>query len=135
MSKSLQWNLLISWYSSDNWFDYIESVRTDVRARRKDDDVRVKIAILDTGIDETHNQMKAALDPKSLSIVDFKGFPDYLQPLRDKNGHGTYGTSLILKVAPEIHLYIARVSDDEGSIIDDNDFKGVVDVWFRDFID
>ena len=30
--------------------------------------------------------MKVALDPKSLSIVDFKGFTDYPRRLRDKNG-------------------------------------------------
>ena len=122
---------------SNKWFghDYIGRFRGDVRARRKDDDLRVKIAILDTGVDGTHEQIKAALDPKSPSIVNYKGFPDYLLPLRDKNGHGTHGTSMILKVAPDTHLYIARVSDDTGTIIADNDFKGIVDVWSRDFID
>jgi subtilisin family serine protease len=117
----------------DKWFDHIQRVSTDVRARRKDDDIRIKIAILDTGIDETHQQVKAALNPNSPTIVGCKGFPDYLLPLRDQNGHGTYGASLILKVAPDVDLFIARVSDDNGIIIEDNDFKGVVEVQFPDF--
>jgi hypothetical protein len=61
----------------------------------------------------------------SKSIKGYKGFPDTFDPLKDKNGHGTHGVSVILKTAPQAVLFIARVCDDAGNIPSDNDFGAV----------
>lgn len=82
--------------------------------------------MLDTGVDATHTQIREARNSGRLKAS--KGFPDRLLPLKDKNGHGTHGASIILKTAPDINLYIARVSDDRGKTVPDNDHEALIAV-------
>ena len=46
--------------SADVWFQMLESVQSAVGEIRKDNQKRVRIAILDTGVDITHPQIQAA---------------------------------------------------------------------------
>ena len=46
------------------------------------------------------------------SIAQYQGFPDNLDPLHDKDGHGTHGASVLLKTTPHATLLVARVNDD-----------------------
>ena len=85
---------------------------------RKDRMSRVKIAILDTGIDRTHPQIEAQWNKR---IKDAKSWLDEEGGDRDSCGHGTHGASLLMKVAPEAHIYVARViKDGECSLNPDN---------------
>ena len=59
------------------------------------------------------------------SVVAYRGFPENLDPLQDKNGHGTHGASVLLKTAPHATLLVARVADDEGQIPAINDYSAV----------
>ena len=95
-----------------------------------DDDRRIRVAILDTGIDSTHQMFHEALQgpEESRPIVAWKGFPSSLDPLRDMNGHGTHATSVLHKVAPDAALYIARVANDKGQVGENGDYGHVVDV-------
>jgi len=72
---------------------------------------RVRIVILDTGIDCTHpywngikNYMNFVLDGNQRGI--------------DETGHGTTGVHLILKILPEADIFVARVFKEENA--DDN---------------
>ena len=77
------------------------------------DGYRVKVAVLDTGIDYNH---------KDLCVyggVDFSGSESYM----DYNGHGTYCAGIIaarehrkriVGVAPRAKLYAVKVLDDKG---------------------
>jgi subtilisin family serine protease len=78
---------------------------------------RVRIAVLDTGIDASHPLIRQAL--AKCSIVDTQGFPSCRDPLQDLHGHGTHVTSVLLKTSPGAALYIARVTDDEGRLGED----------------
>ena len=93
---------------------------------RKDNQKRVRIAVLDTGVDATHPEIRAALNEKK--IVAFKGFPDSLDPLCDQHGHGTHGTSVLLKTAPTARIYVGRMADDSGNLNDENGYSDAAKV-------
>ncbi|WP_433256697.1 S8 family peptidase [Streptosporangium sp. CA-135522] len=82
------------------------------------DGTGVKVAILDTGVDETHPDLSG-------KIAETRSFvPDV--PVRDGNGHGTHVASIITGsgaasggkykgVAPGVKLAIGKVLDDSGT--------------------
>jgi subtilisin family serine protease len=98
--------------------------------------LRIKIAILDTGIDSMQTEMANNIviaSPESCTkeerkvikagnakraIKKWKGFPSTLDPLKDRVGHGTHSASVILRTAPYASLYIARIFDDKKGISD-----------------
>lgn len=73
---------------------------------------RVKIAILDTGIDLEHPDMEACEGRiKSVrSWVDGKNGEEEDSAGGDESGHGTHTTGIILDVAPDADIYVARVA-------------------------
>lgn len=102
----------------------IFGVHPVINEHRKENKKRVRIAILDTGVDVTHPVIHAAQEQKR--IVDC--FPDAsyrasnpssLDPFSDTHGHGTHGASVLLRTAPNANLYIARVTDENGDLIYD----------------
>ncbi|MEM7368082.1 MAG: S8 family peptidase [Bacteroidota bacterium] len=75
----------------------------------------IKVAVLDTGIDPSHPDLKSA-------IVDMKDFTG--SGIKDTNGHGTHCAGIIaarrnmlgfIGVAPKAELLIAKVLDNEGN--------------------
>lgn len=94
---------------------------------RKNNQKRTRIAILDTGVDITHPHIQAAKEAKQ--IVAF--FPESANwtadsdsdAFRDSNGHGTHGTSVLLRTAPNSAIYIAKVADEDGKLIYDDIVK------------
>ncbi|CZR60297.1 uncharacterized protein PAC_10193 [Phialocephala subalpina] len=75
---------------------------------------RVKIAVLDTGIDIGHPSF-AADQAGDFSSRRIKSREDFLDPggnAHDICGHGTHCASLFRRIAPEADIYIARVAKD-----------------------
>ena len=117
---------------AEEWFndeDKLKRVHRCVENSLLDNVERVRIAILDSGIDKMHSEMvdNMVLDSSSHSVKDsnvkrrikaWKGFPDSFDPLRDRVGHGTHCASVILRTAPFSSLYIGRIFDDRGKIKD-----------------
>ena len=48
--------------------------------------------------------------------MGYQGFPANLDPLQDKDGHGTHGASVLLKTAPNATLLVVRVANDKRQI-------------------
>lgn len=73
---------------------------------------RVKIAVLDTGFDATHLDIKATRKrPDGIDrIVDHKSWVDGQRADRDSVGHGTHITALLLRMTADADLYIACIS-------------------------
>lgn len=81
---------------------------------------RVKIAILDTGIDLTHPDFKddQAGTRENRRIKKPEDFLDPSGSAVDTCGHGTHCVGLLRLIAPEADIYVARVA---------KDFKGNLD--------
>jgi hypothetical protein len=62
--------------------------------------------------------MKSAIEKGRVAAC--KGFPTSLDPKNDRNGHGTHGVSVILRIAPNARVYVGRIIDDEGTIPERN---------------
>lgn len=96
-------------------------------ADHEDDQKPVRVAIFDTGVDERHPEIKKASErilhkkTKLKQIAAMQGFPDSLNPSRDRHGHGTHCASVLMKTAPNAALYIARVVDDNETLYREND--------------
>ncbi|KAF7503470.1 hypothetical protein GJ744_003699 [Endocarpon pusillum] len=72
----------------------------------KDGHVRVKVAIIDTGIDASHPLLKIFEENGQIRC---KGWIDGEPANTDDNGHGTHVAHSLLKVASRAELYIAKV--------------------------
>lgn len=116
---------------ADDWFQTLESVvHPVIDENRKDDQKRVRIAILDTGVDISHPKIRAAQDTNRI-VAYFPESADqtpdadskFLDPLRDLHGHGTHGTSVLLRTAPNAAIYIAKVADEDGKLRNDDIVK------------
>jgi subtilisin family serine protease len=125
--------------TADKWFKQLTRVHAAVTNSRSPSDFRpVKVAIIDTGIYWQHPEFKKHIAEGALSKRRCEAFPKphkpcdvtlTLDPCDDKHGHGTHAASVLLQTAPDIELYIARVADDTGNIIKDNDYEGIVEVY------
>lgn len=115
---------------ADEWFYRLAYAYKIVGDNRKDNAKRIKIAILDSGIDGTHKDIKDDLEnPKTKrSIRAWQAFPDHFNPLQDITGHGTHGASVLLKTAPHIALYVARITDNNGDICSEHNYDAIVKV-------
>jgi subtilisin family serine protease len=116
---------------TETWFKYLAPFQDEV-AKLRTDDVRIRIAMLDTGMDEKHDAFQKTRQQGL--ILSGKGFPDNLLPFEDKHGHGTHAASVLLRTAPTAELFIARIFDDQGQIDPKNDYDAVVQVCSFSFI-
>jgi subtilisin family serine protease len=72
---------------------------------------RVRIAILDTGVDENNRFFRGVRLSRRSRDVPFKAVQSFVgEPKADTFGHGTNVAALILKMAPEADLIIAKIS-------------------------
>lgn len=68
---------------------------------------RVKIAVLDTGIDSKHPDIQACSD----NIKKRHNFlTDGSTDMSDSEGHGTFVTALLLEYAPDADIYVGKVA-------------------------
>lgn len=117
--------------ATDNWFNLFRDlaiVRT-LESVEPREPHRVRVAIIDTGIDMGHVDMLAAISNKQIvKVCDWvdgqEGRED--KNMRDSSGHGTHVASIILDMAPNVDLYIARVS--KGHMISHNQADNVATV-------
>ena len=77
---------------------------------------RVKIAVLDTGIDWSDSYIRGAKDRIEgwKNWTDDRQDQDIKQQVYDSSGHGTHVAALLLKTAPEAKIYVSRVADQNG---------------------
>ena len=94
--------------TADDWFHILGSrVHEAVERRRRDDDRRVKVAILDTGVDGGHPMFFN----QTLDDYHCKNWSSTSRATDDEIGHGTHVAGLVVQVAPKVELYIGKVFD------------------------
>jgi hypothetical protein len=70
----------------------------------------VKIAVLDTSIDSRHPFISVALKTKRIPVA--RSFVKNNKSPEDSFGHGTHVANLLLDVAPDAELYVAKVTEE-----------------------
>ena len=101
------------------WFQRLESTQRLVAQGRKSGGHKIKIAILDTGIDIDHPQFhtQSDIDPSyglyRDRIKHCKSF--VLGESADQAilGHGTHSAALLLMLAPKAHIYVGKVVEEK----------------------
>lgn len=116
--------------TTDEWFQLLTTVHKAIAESPPPglNSPLVKVAIIDSGICMQHPIIKDYINRGAISKDRCKAFPETLDHLDDKHGHGTHAASVLLQTAPNIELYIARVADDVGNIVKYNDYEGVLNV-------
>lgn len=74
---------------------------------------KVKIAVLDTGIDRNHDYLKENI----IGGISFKDTKNYIissEDYDDDNGHGTACASVIKKEFQDIEIYVVKILDKLG---------------------
>ncbi|KAH6976792.1 peptidase S8/S53 domain-containing protein [Ilyonectria destructans] len=91
---------------SENWFkDLRDKVHQTTQERRKDTDQRIKVAIIDSGVDRAHPKLKKFFDKGQITTRSFiEGEP----ATSDVCGHGTHMVDLVLRVAPSAQIFMAK---------------------------
>ncbi|PHH80670.1 hypothetical protein CDD80_350 [Ophiocordyceps camponoti-rufipedis] len=99
-------------HGSDTWIETHKRIYEEVISPL-DEAIckRVKVAILDTGLDMSHPDFQACSD----RIIEVRSWLDGLRgemvaTPQDDCGHGTHVTSLLLGIAPDCDVYIARIA-------------------------
>lgn len=87
-----------------------ELVRLVVRERPDKPTDRVRVAILDTGVDVTHDDLHSPWIDGQIVYQNFVGTRSDIP--QDDDGHGTHVTSILLQMAENVDIYVARVSPD-----------------------
>jgi len=87
-----------------------EFVRSIGRVRPEKPTDRVRVAILDTGVDVTHDDLQSPWIDGQIFYQNFVGTRSDIP--QDDDGHGTHITSILLQMAENVDIYVARVSPD-----------------------
>lgn len=98
------------------WLSGIESLNKTISGLGKRSEglpARIKIAVIDTGYEETVPFFHSPLRRSRLIWKDW--VKDSLDPT-DTAGHGTHIVSLIMTIAPEADIYVARVAEDQKGL-------------------
>ncbi|KAL9005235.1 MAG: hypothetical protein Q9188_001995 [Gyalolechia gomerana] len=111
------------------WFDRFQETQSLVARSRKAKGSRVKIAILDSGIDLNHPHFGkipenlGAVDqqqqaPRRHRVKECKSFVREAAADCDSGGHGTHCAALLLDLSPNANIYAARVYEEGTKSID-----------------
>ncbi|KAH8880194.1 hypothetical protein GQ53DRAFT_813446 [Thozetella sp. PMI_491] len=95
--------------SSSMWFKRLDSLNHVLQAEPGDSYRKVRIAVLDTGV-----------DPQDAVALDLAGYRDFVDgddsQMRDNSGHGTKSLNLIFQVCEPAEVFALRIFDwDEES--------------------
>lgn len=79
----------------------------------------VRIAVLDTGCDD--GSLFFFESDNASRLREWKDWTGESEEYQDCHGHGTYLTSLIMKLSPGAHIYVARVAKYPDELLDSSE--------------
>lgn len=112
--------------SSKRWLKRIDSLNEELKSISLQNvpTARVRIAILDSGYDADAVFFQSPA--RRNRLIKWKDWVEDAKQPQDCHGHGTHLVSLIMKMAPEADICVARVARDPGGL--DNASEYVAEV-------
>jgi subtilisin family serine protease len=93
-----------------NWFGELNDFIRRMKLGRRQDSDRVRVAVLDTGLDEEHTAIQDRLQLHDSKICGRRSFIDHSSNINDAVGHGTAVCDILLRVA-KVDLFVAKISE------------------------
>ncbi|KAL7793615.1 hypothetical protein V8C37DRAFT_378462 [Trichoderma ceciliae] len=116
--KSAKKALTRSQKDANSWLSRIQRLNgelADLSVAAINSSTPVRIAVLDTGCD---TDALFFFDPSnSHRLKGWKDWAEESDQWQDCHGHGTHLTSLIMKIAPEAHIYVARIAKNPNELL------------------
>jgi subtilisin family serine protease len=109
---------------SEKWFERLQDLVHKLLPHPPTDTRRVKIAILDSGVDLTHPTI-VCNKQRIMAKRSFLMQDSPREQAKDMIGHGTHILGLLLKVAPYADIYVARITKSHEF----DEFQSIADVW------
>ncbi|KAL9598522.1 MAG: hypothetical protein Q9219_004424 [cf. Caloplaca sp. 3 TL-2023] len=126
--------------SQPRWFDRFRTTQSLVARSRKSKGSRVRIAILDTGIDLGHPHFDNPADapdtvdqqqygPRRDRVKECRSFVRETAGDHDSVGHGTHCAALLLDLSPNADIFVARVYEEGTHRLDPEAIRHAADQW------
>ena len=98
---------------SRKWLKRISSLNESLKSSQPSRE-RIRIAILDTGYDA--DAVFFQPPTRRSRLIHWKDWVENAAKPLDSHGHGTHSVSLVMKMAPEAEICVARVASDPGAL-------------------
>ncbi|RDW89522.1 hypothetical protein BP6252_01554 [Coleophoma cylindrospora] len=96
--------------SAKAWFGELDHFISRMKLGRRRDSDRIRVAVLDTGLDEEHAAIQGRLQLHDSTICGRRSFIDHTPNIIDAVGHGTAVCDILLRVA-KVDLFVAKISE------------------------
>lgn len=110
---------------ADDWFKRLRKDIFPCLPQKRKAGKCVKIAILDTGID-----MSEPFISTNSTRITTQTFLSNETSVEDPHGHGTHTAALLLQIAENADIYVARIAKDENSV-DPKNIEKVRNLLFK----
>ncbi|EEH03401.1 conserved hypothetical protein [Histoplasma capsulatum G186AR] len=97
----------------------------------------VRIAIIDTGVDINHPYISHGYAPErnEPANVEFRDYSGAASPVPiDEDGHGTFIAGILLQLAPNAELFVARIGHTKDSIATDPSVDAKLEQAIKDAV-
>ncbi|KAH0438025.1 thermostable alkaline protease [Colletotrichum camelliae] len=114
--------------SSEKWVKDFIRFRNGILPGQFNDNTmkRIRLTVIDTGIDASHKFIEEhwsryRSEANGAQLPLFKDFVGSLNSPTDEDGHGTFIAGLVLRLAPDVELSVARVCKNQTSMNEDGE--------------
>ncbi|KUJ21222.1 subtilisin-like protein [Mollisia scopiformis] len=102
---------------SDSFFEYLKNTDTLLDGYRRNADKRVKIAIIDSGVDTQHPHIiQLQAEAEGWRRLRTASFVSSVEEGQDYVGHGTHIVATVMRIAKWAEIYVATVVDAQGTV-------------------
>lgn len=89
---------------------------------------RIRIAVLDSGVDETDTKIRSAIKFGRINVGGSKSFVGRSDQWQDSHGHGTHIVRILLETAPRAEIFVGKICT--GKMINDEFMPGIAKVSY-----
>ncbi|KAI0977232.1 hypothetical protein F4678DRAFT_477323 [Xylaria arbuscula] len=117
------------------FFRNMSTLRSTISLTNDIDSEKVRIVVLDSGMDDTDTRIRAAIKHGRINGRKSRSFVGQADKWQDTYGHGTHVTLLLLETAPAAEIIVGKICT--GKMINDEFMPGIAEAikWAIDDCD